>query len=737
MADARASSFQKATQMAIEQSKGEGASTYAVSSYNGSLLRNQIIETHHSDELTFALKPVLDIIEVIFSRTTTDLHGNVQASLANEKVLYSGHQDILVELPIITAAVSREVFCNWFKGVAAHNTTMDILHIIKHYSWDAKLVLAVGSFAMSFGGFRLVSELHSTNPIAKAVALLKNFPQTLELAGILKSMLEAIFLVVKAILDMTKSVIELYELSHNEYFTAESPEIIAATADIPTAVYWTIQSTVDCASQIMSLTAMDPEYLSKSWELSSLAHKLEMIRSQLVKQINLCYKFIEKKKDDEIFNSMARVLETSHIDNSISLNLLFREKDGSQPMLYDCLHQNLVPIEDLKGKVVGLYITDLNIVSEDYLILQQIYPEKLDDRNRIENQYEIVWIPVMDNWTNDKYWQFENLRDQMEWLSVRHPSQVALQVIRYIREICNFVKKPLLVVMDTDGKIVHKDATQMMCIWGNQAYPFSLAKEMSLWQQRNWTISLLAEGIDQYLPTWIEERKHICLYGGEDMEWIRSFTRTAKAVALRCGIELEMLYAGKNRSRERVVKKMINVTQRERLSKALEWKLISYFWLRMEKMCVSEPPPLAIPEEEGVDDEFFMPDDLYFVAPAQGKMRHSIFTGIVNMLSFGSSSKGWAVISGDTEKMLFEADGELLLKALFEHEKWKERAENDGFVRALEIYYHQLCNDLPHCISLILSDTELKGISCAACNKPMEKMVKYSCCTDRASFGYD
>lgn len=162
-----------------------------------------------------------------------------------------------------------------------------------------------------------------------------------------------------------------------------------------------------------------------------------------------------------------------------------------------------VSVKDLRGKVVGLYITDLDIVTEDYLILQQMYPEMLDDQRRIEYQYEIVWVPVVDHWTNRKYRQFESLRDQMEWLSVNRPSEIASQVIRYFRERCNFVKKPILVVMDTEGKIVHKDAIQMFCIWGNQAYPFSLDKEISLWQKMSWTVSLLAEGIDQYLPDWV------------------------------------------------------------------------------------------------------------------------------------------------------------------------------------------------------------------------------------------
>lgn len=248
----------------------------------------------------------------------------------------------------------------------------------------------------------------------------------------------------------------------------------------------------------------------------------------------------------------------------------------------------------------------------------------------------------------------------------------------------------------------------------------------------------------------IQEGKHICLYGGEDIEWIRKFTRTAKGVALGSGIDLEMLYVGKDRARERVVRKIANAIQREKLSKVLGWKLISYFWLRMEKMCISEPPEGIT--EELTKSELFVPTDPVFVAMTDETMPYfslpndlvfsaqtynPIFSGIIKILSFGSSSKGWAAISGGSENpLLFEADGEALLKALTEHEKWKQSAENYGFVTALARYYHELCNDLPHCINVILPNTQLKGISCAVCNNPMDKMVMYSCCTDRASYGY-
>lgn len=49
----------------------------------------------------------------------------------------------------------------------------------------------------------------------------------------------------------------------------------------------------------------------------------------------------EKKKDDEILDAIVRVLESSHDDNSKSLDLLFHEKEGQQA-LFDCLQQYLV-----------------------------------------------------------------------------------------------------------------------------------------------------------------------------------------------------------------------------------------------------------------------------------------------------------------------------------------------------------------------------------------------------------
>lgn len=79
MANASGSSFLKATKMAITQPKGDEASDRSMSSYYEGVLIDEVLETHDDyDELAFPLKPVLDIIELIFRGATAEFPGVIQ-----------------------------------------------------------------------------------------------------------------------------------------------------------------------------------------------------------------------------------------------------------------------------------------------------------------------------------------------------------------------------------------------------------------------------------------------------------------------------------------------------------------------------------------------------------------------------------------------------------------------------------------------------------------------------------
>lgn len=122
-------------------------------------------------------------------------------------------------------------------------------------------MLALAAFALNYGEFWVVAQLYPGTSLAKSVSLLKQLPEILERVDILKPKFEALRDLIKAMLDVTKCIVEFKELP-SKYISPDTPEMLTATAHIPTAVYWTIRSIAACASQIMGLVGMGFEYVS-------------------------------------------------------------------------------------------------------------------------------------------------------------------------------------------------------------------------------------------------------------------------------------------------------------------------------------------------------------------------------------------------------------------------------------------------------------------------------------------
>jgi hypothetical protein len=123
------------------------------------------------------------------------------------------------------------------------------------------VVLALAAFAVNYGEFWLVAQLYSSNPLAKGLAILKQLPEILEYTDTLKPKFEALTNLIKAMLDVTKCIVEFKELP-SQYITPDTSELVTANAHIPIAVNWTIRSIVACASQIMGLIGMGHEYVT-------------------------------------------------------------------------------------------------------------------------------------------------------------------------------------------------------------------------------------------------------------------------------------------------------------------------------------------------------------------------------------------------------------------------------------------------------------------------------------------
>ncbi|KAG0455233.1 hypothetical protein HPP92_024208 [Vanilla planifolia] len=683
------------------------------SSSDDSIVLKQIHETHSPEGRDIDVRPILRLVEDILLRASptyvlttvtplahleADIHEGVQnagATLVLEAIAYTVHK------------ISNEVTYKCSGGGDAHTMTMAVFHSLSTFTWDAKAVIALAALAENYGEFWLTVQLHNVHPLAKSLVLLRQAPDIIEHTDVLKPRFDAINNLIRVMLDVTKCIIEFTELP-SEYISTDSPDMAMAMTHIPTAVYWVVRGVVACISQTVALIGVGHEYISsttEAWELSTIAHKLANILGHLTKQLELCNKHIDEKRHLESYQTLVRLFETVHIDNMKILRALFHSKDDLP--LFDGLTKKRVSIEVLRRKIVMLFISDLDIIPEEIFILVQIYNDT--HHGKVERHYEIVWLPVSDRhhpWTEEREEDFKRLGANMPWYMLHHPSLLQPAVIRYIRDVWHFDKKPILVVLDPQGKVVCPNAVHMILIWGSLAFPFTSNREEALWKEETWRLEFLVDEIDPAILSWIREGRHVCLYGGEDIDWIRKFTKQLRHVAHDAKVPMEIVYVGK--SNPKGVKKANALIKSEKLSSYWEDQaMVWFFWVRLESMWHSKM-------HHGKSNE----DDL-------------IMQEVMQMLSFDGSDQGWAVISHGSFNIL-KSNGRNLLDCLMDYDSWKESIEYEGFIpaltKALQPYHSH-----EHCTRLVLPGEAHRikeKVICAECKKPMEKYVLYRCCND-------
>lgn len=59
-----------------------------------------------------------------------------------------------------------------------------------------------------------------------------------------------------------------------------------------------------------------------------------------------------------------------------------------------------------------------------------------------------------------------------------------------------------MVVLDSQGRITNTNAIDMVFIWGAKAFPFSTSREKELWEEQNWIVQLMLDGVDPLL-NWV------------------------------------------------------------------------------------------------------------------------------------------------------------------------------------------------------------------------------------------
>ncbi|VVA39006.1 PREDICTED: SIEVE ELEMENT OCCLUSION B, partial [Prunus dulcis] len=191
---------------------------------------------------------------------------------------------------------------------------------------------------------------------------------------------------------------------------------------IPVDAYWAILTLVACATKVTILTSDE----DKEHDLVPYAQKIHFILNKLNMQLKICRKQVE---DAEAYRRIRKIFRTPTEIKEV-FKALFFSKDNVQPLI-DGSTKQTVDIDILRKKNILLFLSSLDITDDDISIFKRIY-----EFTKKEDQHKIVWIPIVEQWTDELRKKFETLRIKMPWYTVQISAPIA--GIRFIKEELNF-----------------------------------------------------------------------------------------------------------------------------------------------------------------------------------------------------------------------------------------------------------------------------------------------------------
>ncbi|KHN13158.1 protein SIEVE ELEMENT OCCLUSION B-like [Glycine soja] len=625
----------------------------------------QIYSTHVHSDTKFDVDSLFTLVENTLRRSTHIVDNLVQGSHASLE-----HIDDKIpqfNSPLCTLKqISFEMSCKPPSEEIGHRTTLAILNKLSNYEWDAKAVLTLAAFALEYSEFWLLAQYQPTDPLAKSVAILKRVPVLAKPAALQKhrqAILEVNNLV-KATLQVIEVIFELEKLT--TYDTKDVPALGLAIEQIPVDVYWAIITIVAVVTQIDCLTT-DSEHKQ---ELSHYGQKINIILSKLRKQITLCRQQIDEA---EYYRKLRKLFQTPTEIMEVFKVLIFN-KDAPQP-LFDGATKTKVDITVLKKKNVYLFISSLDITEEEISVLRPVY-----DSIKTNDQYKIVWIPIVEEWTEQLHKKFEVLKSKMPWYVVQHSGTIA--GYKYIKEEWHFKKKPMVVVLSPQGKVQHSNAFHLIQAHGTRAFPFTTLNEEQINRENDWVGPVLG-GIHPSISTSIKEQKYIFFYGGNDKDWIQQFTKYVTALANDAAIK--------------------------------EAKI------SIELFCVDK-------EDKSLVRRFWSGIESLFVTKVH-KQADAVTQEVQKMLSYKNET-GWSLLSKGPS-VVVSGHGTTILKTVAEFEKWKEVVIKKGFAVTFKEYHQKIVGTTHRCSHLEIPNVAGKlpeTIKCSDCPRVMEIFISYKCC---------
>lgn len=635
-------------------------------------IMGEIYSTHVHSDTKFDVESLFNIAANILRRSTYIVENVVQGNQGGLEPLDNTHPPASFTPPLcILKKINSEMSCKAPGEKIAYETTLTILKKLSNNLWVEKGVLTLSAFAIEYGEFWNLSQHLPTEPLAKSLAIMKRVPQLTKTEALKKHRNEILELnnLIKATWKVIEIIIELERLN-SLHDIKKVPALALALEEFPVDVFWVIITIVTIVTQIECLTTDS----NSRQKLSQFGHKISIIINKLTNHVAQCTIYIDEaeyiKLLKKLFQTPTEVMEVFKV-------LIFR-KDAPKESIYDGSTKTLVDIEVLKKKEVFLFISTLNISQEDISILIPIY----DHLKETGSQYKIVWIPVVDEWTDKLRKKFDSLKSKMPWYVLHHFAPI--KGIKYIKEELHFNQKPLVVVLSPQGKILHHNAFHMIQVWGVKGFPYTEDKEKSITQELKWVVSLLVD-IDIQIK-W-EEEKFVIIYGGKDKAWIQEFTKFATALA--------------NDTNIKQAKTSIELLSLE----SQKPNVVNKFWTKVES--------------------------LFLTKMNNNDTTDSVKQQVEKLLSYKNET-GWAIVTKGSI-VIAVGHGTTVSKTVSEFDKWKEVAIKKGFEHAFNEHHKKVAPSFHLCSHLEIHKVAGKipdFVECPDCRRRMEVFITYKCCHD-------
>ncbi|XP_028762365.1 protein SIEVE ELEMENT OCCLUSION B-like [Neltuma alba] len=633
-------------------------------------ISNHIIGIHDSQAPKYDIGSLYNVVSNIVKSSThigtsLDLKRPKAVELVEDKVPQSSFMPPFSTLKEIACQMT----CKPFEKSTAHQTVVGILEKLKSYSWDAKAVIALSAFSLDFGETWRLSLMERT----KENALELHIFRLAEEAKPSKNNLDLI----NTLVDISFKLIEGISTLEKK-IADKSPSQTLYHAPRELYAYWAILALLTCSNRMTEL----------DWNIKSeVVGKLNHVLMRLNNELNEIQREEDEEKDqawrEDVFKSPSGIVDL--------LRALIFSREITELEIFDNTTQKVVSNDVLKTKNLLLFISGLDNIEDEIWALKFVHEAFKKDEEK--QNYQILWVPVVEETddhkiTDDQKEKFKQLKSNMPWYVLQN--LFAIKGKKVLEEKWHYQGKPIVVVTNPKGQVIHRNAMYMIFVWKIEAFPFRHEDEERLSLQWKWFWNE-ATKVFPDIGKWIQSETYIFIYGGTDV-----------ASTQRIGTLLDSI------KKDPIIKQADAII--EHFNFTTKHDQASNFWASITNSMLSR-----LQKKDHEQD--------------------TVLKEIETLLSY-KNEKAWALLSKGANVLVIGFDS-VVTNVLETFEEWKVNVQVlQGFDNAFIKYYNEKKASVPPpCLHFQLNNIRSGvpfTISCPepSCKKKIMEVetVSYNCC---------